>query len=379
MGLIITPQSEIDKYFESDALNQSTLKKLLKGFDYFISEQEKKDTGMKPYFIIGSAVDTILTGEEEEFENKFYVSKLDKKPSEIEMKIVDMVFDSIFLTGDYTKLSDYPDQIQTAVEHFGWQSRWKIETRVNKIIENGSDYFEDMKLAVGKTIVSKEQYELIESIVTSLRTSARTSKYFDRNQLIRTSEVDVYYQLPIYFEYKGVSCKSLLDILIVLKDEKNKPISIHPIDLKTMSGNTLDFLSNVKKHRYDIQGSWYTEALLNEKSSFNKNNEFKISKDIIKPFTFIVESSTTPGRPLLFNMSDDLLKIGKYGRAEVGITNVDNLFTYSNDEDPVVLKKIKGFDTLIDEYNYYEENGWEEDKLVKEKDGVLELNWDSIN
>ena len=28
MGVVITPQSEIDKYFESDALSQSSLKKL---------------------------------------------------------------------------------------------------------------------------------------------------------------------------------------------------------------------------------------------------------------------------------------------------------------------------------------------------------------
>ena len=66
MGVVITPQSEIDKYFESDALSQSSLKKLLTGINSFLNNQKEESELFyteKGHFIIGSAVDMLLTGE----------------------------------------------------------------------------------------------------------------------------------------------------------------------------------------------------------------------------------------------------------------------------------------------------------------------------
>ena len=238
-----------------------------------------------------------------------------------------------------------------------------------------------MKLAFGKQILSESQNILIDEIVTSLRTNSRTSKYFDRNQLALATEIDVYYQLPIYFEYRGISCKALMDLLIVVKSD-GKPVSIQGFDLKTMNGKTINFLDNLKSFRYDIQAAWYTEALLNENSSFAVNSGYDLKDVSVKPFTFIVESNSKPGQPLLYELSDQLLRIGKFGRNSVYINDMGELFntkiadlTYQ----PItVVKEVRGFDSLIDEYLYYQENEWKEEKVVTDNNGVLKIGWDGI-
>lgn len=383
MGVIITPQTKINEYFESTAIGQSRLKLLLKGFDNFLSSQQKDDTELyyneKDYFIIGSAVDTILTGEEGEFQKQYYVSEIEKKPSDTEMSIINMIFDELIdnnVAVDMT-LADYPNMLDNSIKEHSWYNGKPGEKRIAGLIERGKEYFEDLKAAFGKQVISKDQETIINNIVESLRTNSRTAKYFDRVKLKMFTAMDIYYQLPIYFEYKGINCKALLDILIVFKDDNGVPISVQPIDLKTMTGNTLSFLKNVKAHRYDIQGAWYTEALINENSSFNL--DYNMEKAKVLPFMFIVESSNIPGRPLLYKMSENLLRVGKEGRPEIKLVDANNLFIDSDYKDYIIMREIRGFDSLIDEYSYYEKTGWKEHKLIEEKDGLLDLYWDRIS
>lgn len=375
MGVVITPQSEIDKYFESDALSQSSLKKLLTGIDSFINNQKEESELFyteKGHFIIGSAVDMLLTGEKEEFDNHYYISKLIKKPSEVEMSIIQRVLDDVKtnIEEEYQTLDKYPGSIQMSIEEHGWQSNWKMETKINKIIEIGSEYFEDLKKGLGKQILTSEEKKLIDDIVFSLKSNPITSKFFDRVALSRAELVTVYYQLPIYFYYKGIYCKALLDMLIVIRNEKGEITSVQAFDLKTMNGNTLRFLSNLKSFRYDIQAAWYTEALLAEESSFEL--EGKIKKDMLRPFTFIVESNSYPGQPLLFEADEDVLNIGKNGRKDLKIK------LPINDYEDIVIKHVIGFDELVDTYIYQNDNDWKEEEIITKNNGVLKFDWNGI-
>ena len=383
MGLVITPQSEIDKYFESDALSQSNLKKLLGGIDSFINNQKEESELFyteKGHFIIGSAVDTILTGVEGEFENKYHVSVLEKKPSDTEMSIINRAFQDIL--DSYSEeqlkeqgideLSKYPGSIQMAIEEHNYQPNWKTETKINKIVENGTLYFEDLKKALGKQMLSSNEMVLISSIVSSLKTNPRTSKYFDRDALLRADKVTVYYQLPIYFTYKGVKCKALLDMLIVIRDEAGKVVSVQAFDLKTMNGNTLKFPSNLKSFRYDIQAAWYTEAI------FAKDSTLKIdglTPEVLRPFTFIVESNSQPGIPLLYEIDEELLLTGKFGRPDLILQGKNE-----NQVDvlEILKQKVVGFDELIDTYIYQSNNDWKEEKVITDNNGVLKIGWNGI-
>lgn len=409
MGVIITPQNEIDAYYASESLGQSKLKKLARGVDTFKIEE---DLSSKPHIILGKAVDTILTGEEGEFEKAFYVSSLEKTPSDTVAGIILSVFnrvkedydnevnsypvkdavevkdngDHISIENDTLEfpelqksfpefagyLYDWEAYILDACAEVNYQSRWGAEAKMKAICEPGTEYFQDLSKSFGKTIIDSTTYNKILSITSSLKTHWRTAKYFDRETQSEFENVTFIYQMPIYFNYKGVECKALLDLVVVVRDEQGKIISVEGIDLKTMSGNTTDFLSSIKSYRYDIQGAWYSAALIDYYALQN-------NLDVLKPFKFIVESTINPGKPLIYQMSETLLKIGKEGRPSY--TVVDTSFSTSIPEQYVILPQIDGFDQLIDLFIYHTEKGWEVDKDIieaDEKNEHLIVDWNGI-
>lgn len=365
MGIIITKQADIDAYFASNAVNQSSLKDLKEGMNAYLAKIDKKkkneDKAQPDYFIIGGGVDTILTGEEGEYEKKYYVSRLEKMPSDAEKSIVESVFDEIVSNNllDKVPFESSHDAILAACNEFNWQANWKDETRIVKILEKGTEYFYDLSKAYGKIVISLEIDERINKIVKSLKEHPRTDKYFDRGLQTSLENYDFYYQLPMYFTHKGVECKALMDLVVVKKDEKGEIINVEPIDLKTMSGQTIHFIGNFKTHRYDLQAAWYTNAL---------TYFFKCAKDKIKPFKFIVESTTNLGTPLVYVISPETLYHGEFG-APAGI------FKAAEGERHLYYPATKGFEQLLDEYIYYSEQGWEEDAIIENSPTEITLDW----
>ena len=391
MAIITATKQEVLEYYESDRLSQSHLKLLLKGVDSFLNNQKDEKELLyyeeKEHFIIGSGVDCILTGEENQFEEDYYISQIEEKPSETIVSIVNQVFDlitemyndgqaamtlpsTLIVLDFYNSIEDsiINQIILNACNSHKYSSNWNDTTRVNKIKEKGGLYLEDLCKAYGKQVLSREENTTIQEIVISLRTNSRTQQYFGRDRAERLSEsVTIYYQLPIYFEYRGIECKALLDMVMVDNDSK----LIIPIDLKTMAGGNLKFLESLRKFRYDIQGVWYTKAL-----------EFKFNGYTIQPFQFIVESTTYVGKPLIYKLSDSLLRIGLDGRPIFKLVDTD-LFNAESLKDNVLadmilVKEIKGVNQLTDEYLWYEENGWEEERIVAENNGVLTIDWNDI-
>lgn len=368
MGLIVTPQSEIDKYFTSPALSQSNLKELGYGLDKYLAtirKREEADDSVKNHFLFGGAVDCILTGEDHVFNEIYYTSNLLKKPSDAEVAIIDTVFNMVtaVITSNVREIDNlevYRGFLDTAVKQHDWYKGEPGEKRMVGLIERGSEYFEDLKKAFGKKILTTTQKQMIDSVVHSFRTNPRTSKYFDRESLKDDVSVDIYYQLPIYFELKGIKCKALLDFLLVFK-QNGIITSIQPFDIKTKQGYTIDFSSSAKSYRYDFQSAWYSDALLNPTAIFPEGFPKLVDVEL-KPFTFIVESSTEPGKPLVFKTNESFIDAGRNG-----VVN------------PVTGKiAVKGYHALLDEYNYYVKTEWKEEKIVTDNNGVLELSWDGI-
>jgi hypothetical protein len=388
MGLIISSKEQIDEYFASEAMGQSTLKKLLICKDAFLAKQNNSDKYYqeKDYLIIGSGVDCKLTGEDGQFDKEYYVSESDK-PGEAIMSVIQQVFDDVidwynherqgiavstnysfkdFLVDQGSKLEDYKLYILDACRSQEYCVKMKDETVIDRILSGnskdatvGSDYFKDLCNSYGKQIISVEENAKIIEVIQSLRGNSVTAKYFDREVQAKLENVNFYYQLPIYFEYEGIKCKALLDLVIEVKDEEGNTLYVEPIDLKTTSNTTLNFLSALKSFRYDIQAAWYTLAL---ESMFKSID--------IKSFKFIVESTSFTGTPLIYDLHETLLFMGRYGREK-----------FINSESGVNLlisKEIMGFQDLMKDYLWYEENGWEQEKVVKKNEGVLKIDWNGI-
>jgi hypothetical protein len=391
MSVIIATQEEVEQYYQDPGLNQSKLK-LLSGN---LSDFNKDFDSSAEHFLIGSAVDILLTSTEEEFNKKYYVSKIDKTPSEAVVEILKLAYHN--LTEDYVKdleviqgqeqnnvpsfvdwlgpVEEYADQHGTyfinAANLLGWQPRWGVEAKLNNLLKEESLlYFVDLCYSTGKTIMSATQKKTIDDIVASLKTNPRTSSYFNREFFENLpEEVTVYYQFPIYFEYEGIKCKALLDILIVEKDKEGKILKITPIDVKTMHGNTYYFLSSLKTRRYDIQAAWYTLGLL---------DYFAVPEELISPFRFVVESSTNPGKPLVYELDSTLLELGLNGRQAIKLVDT-NLFCKESLPTTTISYEILGIKQLLEKYKYHSENGFFIEKEIQEA-GItpLVISWEGF-
>lgn len=385
MAIVIASKEDIQEYYQSDSLGQSKLKLLLGDLSSFHKEFDSS----AEHFLIGSAVDCILTSTQEEFNNTYYKAEVDKKPSETILGILDLVYND--LLQDYSEylevsseeektsfqefvgeLSNQSVYLLRACEVTGWQPRWGAEAKLKNIIESSEEYFTDLCKSFGKTILSKTQAETIQRIVTSLENSPRTSIFFNRELYGQLPEtLTVYYQFPIYFEYRGVNCKALLDMVFVGRDTEGNLLSVTGVDLKTMNGNTYHFPSSVRTRRYDIQAAWYTLAL---------QKHFAIPEDssIMKPFQFVVESTSYQGKPLNFVIEDSLLAMGRFGRRAISLHDTD-MFNGDPMASATLQYEIKGFEQLLDLYIYHSENGFTEEKEIQETGlNPLKINWDGI-
>ena len=388
MSVIVATKEEVQEYYLSEDLGQSKLKGLLGDVSHFNKEFDSS----AEHFLIGAAVDCLLTSTKEEYDNIYYVSEIENTPSETLIAILTIVHGRLLedyaehlevIQGSSTPLPitpfpEYAGDLATwatyivdACEFVGWQSRWGADAKVKNIVENTSEYFKDLCKAFGKKVISKTQSDTINSIVNSLKTHPRTASFFDRETLNDVPHIEVYYQFPIYFEYRGVKCKALLDIVVVERSQEGEVLSVTPVDLKTMNGNTFHFPNSIRQRRYDIQGAWYSLALMDHFALWN-------TPEKLKPFQFVVESTSFQGKPLNFIMSESLLNIGRYGKKAVSLVDTD-LFSETAGQTEILRQEVLGFEQLLDLYIYHSENGFREERVIQEAGlNPLLVDWNGI-
>lgn len=357
----------VNSYYEHPAISQSQLKLLLGPDPSIFNTIQEPDLYFeeKKHFIIGDGVDMQLTRPIEEFNQKFHISNLQNKPSDTIKSIVNQVYDlvkeEVRSLADKGLLRNHTSKIIDSCNDHNYQPNWKTETRVAKVVE-AWEYWEDLKAAEGKVVLSQEENDLISQIVMSIRTNPTTSKYFETSK-----DVEILDQLAIYFSYCGIDCKALLDRVIL--DPVNE--TIQPIDFKTMGDQTIYFPKSLRQRRYDIQAAFYTEALKSKK-------EYETYK--ILPFKFIVESTINPGNPLVFTCSQELLRIGQFGAPKTYLYGkiVSEGYDHMSEYKSMVTLEIKGFHQLIEDYKWYMENEFEKSRKIVESQGEFQLDWNGI-
>lgn len=337
-------KEDIINYFNSEAISQSQLKLLTVSSQAFLEVKEpEKFFEEKEHFVIGSAVDDWITMGETYFDDNYFVSKLETKPSDTIKSIVQQVFSQ-------KENDDWFEQrlsILIAIEAHNYQPNWKPETKIAKVSEEGEAYWYELVNSEGKQILSLEEYSLITKIVNQLQEHEYVNWVFQKE-----GHIDIYYQLPIYFEIQNTYCKALLDMVIVNHQDK----TIQPIDFKTLGDYTKNFPYHVKKRRYDIQASWYTEAIKYWRNLTHKDY-------FIHNFTFIVASTTRTCPPLTFTMSSDALSIGKWG------CTLQSTGTQLDQKGFLFKKEIVGWFELLQLYDFHVENGFEVDQEIILADG----------
>lgn len=280
----ISWQVEESVYRADPALSYSTLARYEReGFNNLDKLFEHIST---PSLTMGSMVDTLITGSQEEFDNLFYVADI---PSigDKELQIVKDLFEKY--NGEYASMSLIPDNIiLEAANQFAFQKNWRDDTRARVLKERCVNYYNLMYYAKGKTIVGTDTFYKVQQMVRALKESPATHGYFADNDPM--SPIRRYYQLKFKANLKGVDYRSMADLIICDYEDKK----IIPCDLKTSSHFEWDFQDSFCQWSYMIQARLYW---LNIRANLDKDDYFKnfelenyrfivVNKNSLKPLVW---------------------------------------------------------------------------------------------
>jgi len=311
-------------YYKNKAISQSQLTNLTLGPKYFKNKLEYKSES--DALTLGSLVDVMLT-ESENFDNLFLVND-NVRPSGQLGDYVDLIYQGFSEEDAYASVGFKRDKLEVIKEKFQY--------------EGPQAYYKFLLESKNKKVISREEYDKALRIVNSLLTNRFTSKYFN------CEDTECLTQLELYWNYKDFDCRSRLDIVKINHKEK----TILPIDVKTSGKSTYNFLESIVRFRYDLQASFYMEAL---QWYIDNKEEYKGYK--LLPFLFIVEHTDYPGLPLIYECTEKDIYGGKYG----GITTTG--------------VKLKGFDELVTDLKwYYQYDSWDYTREIIENNGKVEIN-----
>lgn len=278
----ISWQVDEPTYRADPALSYSTLAKYEReGFNNLDKLFDRIDT---PSLTFGSAVDSIITGSQEEFDERFIVADFPSTPDTI-IKIVNDVFREFCDT--YKDLDSIPDvEIIHRASSFNYQPNWKPETRAKVIKEKGADYYNLLFIADGKTVLNTQTYQDVCNAVRALKESTATKFYFASNNPFEPN-IERFYQLKFKGEFEGVKYRNMADLIIVNHKEK----WVKPVDLKTSSHTEWDFYKSFVDWRYDIQARLYWAII---RQNMNKDEYFRSFKLLDYEFIVVNRKTLTP-------------------------------------------------------------------------------------
>lgn len=268
-----------EEYRSDEALSYSTLSRYAReGFNKLDSLFDKIES---PSLVFGSAVDSLITGGESEFNERFMVADFPPLTESVE-KMVKALFDEF--CGIHRTLESIPNaDIIERTETLKYQLNWKPETRAKVIKEQGAEYYSLMYAANGRTILDTETYEQVKAAEMVLKMSDSTKFFFSPNNPFNDRYVREY-QLKFKATLNGIDYRCMADLLLTDHEEK----VVYPIDLKTSYKPEWDFFKSFIEWMYHIQARLYYRII---RSVMDKDSVFKNYK--LAPYKFIVVNKNT--------------------------------------------------------------------------------------
>ena len=272
-----------EKGYRADpALSYSTLARYEReGFNNLDKLFDRIET---PSLTFGSAVDSIITGGQEEFDERFMVAEFPSMPDSI-VKIIKSLYKQY--AGTYRSLLNIPDSsIIRETEDQNYQMNWKPETRAKVIREKGTDYYNLLFVVGDRCIIDTQTYQDVVNAVRVLKESSSTKLYFaDDNPF--EPDIERLYQLKFKGEFDGITYRNMADLIIVNHKEK----WVKPVDLKTSSHTEWDFYKSFVDWRYDIQARLYWSII---RQNMDRDEYFKDFKLLDYDFIVVNKRTLTP-------------------------------------------------------------------------------------
>ena len=236
------------EYHDYPAWSYSTIAKYARnGFSAIATLHDKvKPT---PEMEFGSLFDSFITKGKQTL-NDYAVADFSVPPAE------KGVLDYLATTSTISHFDEVEMQdVLNAAETVGYQSKWKPQTRYEKI-SNYSDYYDTLKS--GKKLVSKADWDDAMEMYKVFREDPYLKKLFGTKN---TDEIEYIYQAQFKTTFntgfEAIDVKIMPDLMVVNHKEK----TIRLVDLKTSSMPAYDFPEHFVKMRYDIQGELYTDVM----------------------------------------------------------------------------------------------------------------------
>ena len=160
------------------------------------------------------------------------------------------------------------------------------ESRIKKF--NTNEFFEFLKfleLNLDKSFITPEEYSKLIDARASLFNHKSTKKYFNCGD-----DCEEIYQLEINFKYKNRNVKTILDKIIINHNDE----TIEPLDLKSGSVDSYEFMKSFFNYKYYLQGGLYVKAI----EEWIKTSELAHYK--ILPFKFIFLPTYNLNNPKTF-------------------------------------------------------------------------------
>ena len=302
----ISWQVSEEEYRADPALSYSTLARYEReGFNNLDKLFDRVET---PSLTFGSAVDSIITGGQEEFDERFMVAEFPSIPDSI-VKIIKSLYKQY--AGTYRSLLNIPyNSIIRETEDQNYQMNWKPETRAKVIKEKGTDYYNLLFVAGDRCIIDTQTYQDVCNAVRALKESKSTQFYFAEDNPFEP-DIERFYQLKFKGEFNGVKYRNMADLVIVNHKEK----WVKPVDLKTSSHTEWDFYKSFIEWNYQIQARLYWAII---RQNMDKDEYFKDFK--LLDYDFIVVNRRTL-TPLVwtcpFTQAQGTLKFGKNDQIEM--------------------------------------------------------------
>lgn len=276
----ISWQVSEEEYRADEALSYSTLARYEReGFNNLDKLFDRIET---PSLTFGSAVDSILTGGQQEFDERFLVAEYPTLSDNLS-QIARTLFKRY--SEEYPSIDTIPDNILAEVgkECEFYAGDKYANYRVKLIKENCGDYYNLMYLAGNRTVIDTKLYMDIMSTVNVLKNSKATKFYFAQDNPFEP-HIERLYQLKFKGTFYGVNYRNMADLIIVNHEEK----WVLPIDLKTSSKPEWDFYKSFIDWRYDIQARLYW-AIIRQ----NMDNDEYFKDFELKEYLFVVANRRT--------------------------------------------------------------------------------------
>lgn len=311
------------EYRADPALSYSTLARYEReGFNNLDKLFDKIES---PSLVFGSAVDTLITGSEEDFNAQFMVAELTAPPSDTLVIIVKRLFE--IFKEKYPSLVSIPDDdLLNAIEDIQWNNHWLPKTRAKKIKEDCAGYYGLLYLAGDRAIISSTTYSDIINTVDRLKSADSTRFFFEPDNAFGNTER--LYQLKFKATFNNVEYRCMVDELIVDHERK----LIIPVDLKTSSKYEWDFYKSFLDWHYFTQARLYWRII---RANLDKDPYFK--DFILSDYKFIVINRRTL-TPLVWNFTSTQI-IGELHLGKDGQIVIRDPFTIGEELSKYLLER----------------------------------------